>query len=636
MIHSLRTLLAGWLVVFLLIPSGADGDESQPLSKEELEKTLRQLEKEIAAVRGLEFKEPVKAQIIPRPRDGSAGVQGYYSLKEKSLFLYDDVKGNYKKGVLIHEMVHALQDQHFSLKKLHETGRGSGDSDKAMAALIEGDATFTMIELLKKEQPRVAAMLETPLDKSKNLQNAFLYAQGARYVKSLKDRGGWVAVNRVYAFSPGSTAAILSPGERVSTLDLGSGKKLGALELIERLRESRATQADAVQALAGWRGDREIEDASGKALLVAFASAEQARRFQETLTRFVQTEYPNFKATRLKRQGASPPVLPEGASPPRTSSRSDSAASTEEWIGQADSKEVRAVLHHGNRVLSIEAKDPAGLQRLRDRLEGPPTVEVHSAKLGKNISFGEMLEQLLQADVICVGESHDSDLHHQVQLQVIKGLFARDERLGVGMEMFQRPFQKHLDRYCRGETSEQAFLEDAEYQQRWGFDWSLYRPIVEFCRKNSVPLAALNVSTELRRRLSSVGHDKLTDAEKKQLGSIDFHVKEHRDYWLERLAGMHGHSKPSAEQKERSYQVMTMWDEYMADSAARFLRDRSLRRLVVLAGSGHIDRGFGIPQRTSKRTGGKVMTIKIEVVGEKPTDRTKDREVVADFTVLVK
>ena len=47
----------------------------------------------------------------------------------------------------------------------------------------------------------------------------------------------------------------------------------------------------------------------------------------------------------------------------------------------------------------------------------------------------------MEADLVCVGETHDSDLHHRVQLQIIKALFARDERLGVGMEMFQRPFQ---------------------------------------------------------------------------------------------------------------------------------------------------------------------------------------------------
>src|SRR5207302_5298730 len=132
-------------------------------------------------VRGLEFKSPVKAKIIGRG-DADKKLQGYYSIKDKTLFVYDDLKGSYERGVLIHEMVHALQDQHFGLEKLHQATFG-GDEELALAALIEGDATWTMIELLQKDQPKVAAMLEVPLEKSRNLQNAFLYAQGARYVK---------------------------------------------------------------------------------------------------------------------------------------------------------------------------------------------------------------------------------------------------------------------------------------------------------------------------------------------------------------------------------------------------------------------------------------------------------------------
>ena len=59
-------------------------------------------------------------------------MQGYYSTKEKALFVYDDVAGNYERGVLVHEMVHALQDQHFGLEKLHEAVEG--DSELARAA----------------------------------------------------------------------------------------------------------------------------------------------------------------------------------------------------------------------------------------------------------------------------------------------------------------------------------------------------------------------------------------------------------------------------------------------------------------------------------------------------------------------
>ena len=44
---------------------------------------------------------------------------------------------------------------------------------------------------------------------------------------------------------------------------------------------------------------------------------------------------------------------------------------------------------------------------------------------------------------------------------------------------------------------EAQFLAATEYHKRWGFDWSLYRPLVEFCRKNGMPVAALNALAEM-------------------------------------------------------------------------------------------------------------------------------------------
>jgi uncharacterized iron-regulated protein len=61
---------------------------------------------------------------------------------------------------------------------------------------------------------------------------------------------------------------------------------------------------------------------------------------------------------------------------------------------------------------------------------------------------------------------------------------------------------------------------------------------------------------------------------------------------------------------------MTTWDEYMAASAAAFQESRKLRRMIVLAGSGHIDLGFGIPQRAVQRTGGKAATVHIAPGGD--------------------
>lgn len=67
--HSARSIglllaLAGYLL-------NAQTAAGQPADPAKLEATLRQLEKDITAVRGLEFKFPVLAKVIPRPKDAA-------------------------------------------------------------------------------------------------------------------------------------------------------------------------------------------------------------------------------------------------------------------------------------------------------------------------------------------------------------------------------------------------------------------------------------------------------------------------------------------------------------------------------------------------------------------------------------
>jgi uncharacterized iron-regulated protein len=444
-----------------------------------------------------------------------------------------------------------------------------------------------MIEVLKKDQPKVVAMLDTSLEKAKNLRNAFLYGMGARYVKGLKDKGGWASVNRQYKFSPRTTASILNPS--VSTIDLGPGRTVGAYGLIEMFAENPETRGLAISAAGGWLADRMAEDGAVKSWQLAFDASEQADRFRSAYVAFQSVKEPRMS------------VLVGGPG---------------QHLWHAKDGSIRGVVVGGTRVAVIEAPSEAAFRAALERLEGPPSLTIWSAKERRQLSFGELTDRLLEADMVCIGEAHDSELCHRVQLQIIKALHARDARLGVGMEMFQRPFQETLDKFLRGELSEEEMLKATEYRTRWGFHWSLYQSIVDFCKRNALPIAALNTPRELTAKISKGGFAKLSDEEKKQLGPIDYHVKAHRDHWYETLAKMHGNVKVSEDQKERSYQVMTTWDEYMAASAAMFQTTRHLRRMVVLAGSGHIDLGFGIPQRSVQRTGGKATTVHLAPGGD--------------------
>jgi uncharacterized iron-regulated protein len=289
----------------------------------------------------------------------------------------------------------------------------------------------------------------------------------------------------------------------------------------------------------------------------------------------------------------------------------------------------------GSFILLHSLKPARPAEDLFANQAGLPPVKIIASSTKQTLNFSEFVTKLSEYDVICVGEQHDQPLHHLIQENIIRGLYTKDKRLGVGLEMFQRPFQPSLDRYLAGTTTEAEFLKESEYDTRWGFDFKLYRPILEFCRTSQIPLGALNAPSELTKRISKVGYAGLTDAEKQQLGPVDFNVQAHRQYWYDQLGQMHGDSKPSEERKERTYQVMTVWDDYMAQSGAAFKTERKLARLVVLAGGGHIEHRFGIPDRIARYGKSTVATVGIVIVD----DATEEQEALAmgfDYIICIK
>ena len=175
----------------------------------------------------------------------------------------------------------------------------------------------------------------------------------------------------------------------------------------------------------------------------------------------------------------------------------------------------------------------------------------------------------------------------------------RGEDIAIGMEFFQRPFQAGLDAYIDGETSEKTMLKDTEYYLRWRYDFRLYRPILDFAREHGIPVVALNAPTELVRQVSQHGWSGVDDKARAQLPAIAVPPDHTYELPLREVYAMH----PSGGDGgfERFMQVQLLWDEYMAESAANYLRKNPSRKLVVLAGSGHVRGGSGIPERLRSR-----------------------------------
>ncbi len=213
--------------------------------------------------------------------------------------------------------------------------------------------------------------------------------------------------------------------------------------------------------------------------------------------------------------------------------------------------------------------------------------------------MGKLVDQLAGKRIVYVGESHDRYEDHLNQLAVIEGLFQRNRDLAIGMEFFQQPFQVHLDRYVGGEISEEDLLSQTEYFNRWRFDYRLYQPILRFARENRIPLIALNLPEELTKKVGDVGIDGLSAEEARQ---IPEELDRSDEAYRERVRRVFEHHPKSSEANfEHFYEVQLLWDEGMAERAAAYLEKNPDKQLVVLAGSGHLEFGQGIPKRLARR-----------------------------------
>ena len=210
-----------------------------------------------------------------------------------------------------------------------------------------------------------------------------------------------------------------------------------------------------------------------------------------------------------------------------------------------------------------------------------------------------LIPTLADKRVVLIGETHDRFDHHLTQLEIIRGLHAVHPKMAIGMEAFQQPFQGHLDDYVAGELSERELLRETEYYQRWRFDFRLYEPILRHAREQRLPLIALNLPFELTRKVGQRGIDGLSAEER---AGIPEEIDRSDSAYQSRLEKIfEQHPQSDRQSFEHFLEVQLLWDEGMAQRAANYLESHPEHTLVILAGSGHLAYGSGIPRRLVRR-----------------------------------
>ena len=225
-------------------------------------------------------------------------IVGFYDPARDTLYVVDDVPQEQLETVLVHELVHALQDQHADLEELVDRALG-GDRQTAAQAAIEGHATLVMVAYTVDAMgadpsalialPDLAGLLGPALEGSnfpvlsgapRIIREALLfpYFGGAGFAQELWRRAAAGAATPgtrypapLGALLPESTEQVRRPGERffpqpdaptelrfdadpAASWPVLYENTLGELELAILLSEWLGE--DAANLAHGWDGDR--------------------------------------------------------------------------------------------------------------------------------------------------------------------------------------------------------------------------------------------------------------------------------------------------------------------------------------------------------------------------------------------
>jgi hypothetical protein len=220
---------------------------------------------------------------------------GYYDPKTKVLYVVDGAPEEYAGITIMHELIHALQDQYVNLDSLQHI-TGDDDREAAIQAVIEGQATYQQMYVMAGGSGNIAAQLpggwesirasireaqatqpifaSAPMVIQESL--LFPYISGAEFVRrqlvAHKNRLVWdefpqsteqVMHERAFFGAPATPKADTPPGPDVrsevvlpstaNTLDENNFGEFGTrLFVYQHLKN----QEGSIRAATGWDGDR--------------------------------------------------------------------------------------------------------------------------------------------------------------------------------------------------------------------------------------------------------------------------------------------------------------------------------------------------------------------------------------------
>jgi uncharacterized iron-regulated protein len=224
-------------------------------------------------------------------------------------------------------------------------------------------------------------------------------------------------------------------------------------------------------------------------------------------------------------------------------------------------------------------------------------VSTHAAQFSrvsdkKAANLAEVVKGVERADVIFIGEIHDSAQHHKSQADIVRSLHAKKFGIAIGLEMFTQDDQQQLDDWVAGKLDEERFMQ--VYARNWSYGWPLYRDLFILARDNHIPLIALNIPKPVISKAMRQGPSALQESELPP--KMSWSLNEPQTAYMRAAARQAFGNLPPERFVARLCEAQALRNNGMAWNIAKYRKQHPTDKVVVLSGTWHAVKN-GVPEQ---------------------------------------
>ena len=223
--------------------------------------------------------------------------------------------------------------------------------------------------------------------------------------------------------------------------------------------------------------------------------------------------------------------------------------------------------------------------------------KILDTRTGKDVTIGEIVDRAAGADLVVVGEYHDSLACHAFQRDLVREMGKKHPKTVVGFEFFLHDKDDAALAAWLGDGGDEAdLLRAVGWYDKTSMHYGYTRMVMAAVRAAGLSAVGLNAPRSLVHRVAGGGLKALSRRERGMFAHVEQKNAQHR-HFIQQVFGAAALRLPPW--FDRIYAAQTCWDSVMAASMRDFLASKpgKGRKGIIIAGAAHVAHGLGIPFR---------------------------------------